>query len=102
MIDPSIVSEKDEVGKDETRTVEIKQPTKEMPAVTDEVINAYNTGTLPAPEEAIAPQEDLGETREFDRIVYPNISEITEPSVDVSTYNTMNLQESLAESIKEL
>jgi DNA-binding transcriptional regulator YdaS (Cro superfamily) len=102
MIDPSIVSEKDEVGKDETRTVEIKQPTKEMPAVTDEVINAYNTGTLPAPEGAIAPQEDLGETREFDRIVYPNISEITEPSVDVSTYNTMNLQESLAESIKEL
>ncbi len=100
-IDPSIVSEKDEVGKDETRTVEIKQPTKEMPPITDSVIEAFNNNELP--------QEDLGETREFvprqpdpDEIVYPHISEIKEPSVDVSTFNTMNLQESLAESLREV
>ena len=100
-VDPSIVSEKDEVGKDETRTVEIKQPTKEMPPVTDSVINSYNEGTLP--EELKQPvEEDLGETREFDRIVYPNISEIKEPSVDVSSYNTVNLQKAIAAGLQEV
>ncbi len=97
MVDASIVNEKDEVGKDETRTVEIKQPTKEMPPVTDEVIASYNMGA--APQEI--PAEDLGQTREFEEIVYPHISEIKEPSVDVSTFNTMNLQESLAQSLRE-
>ena len=97
MVDASIVNEKDEVGKDETRTVEIKQPTKEMPPVTDEVIASYNMGA--AAQEI--PAEDLGQTREFEEIVYPHISEIKEPSVDVSTFNTMNLQESLAQSLRE-
>ena len=124
MVDASIVNEKDEVGKDETRTVEIKQPTKEMPPVTDEVIAAYNQNSATE-----TPAEELGETREFvpgempveekadnsdleeqnqepaerdfDEIVYPHISEIKEPSVDVSTFNTINLQESLAESLRE-
>jgi len=123
IVDPSIIAEKDAVGKDETRTVEIKQPTKEMPPITDSVIEAYTSGQ--AEEE-----EDLGQTREFvpgdisfavqttkeqegpeqeepaerdfDEIVYPHISEIKEPSVDVSTYNTINLQESLAESLREV
>ncbi len=123
IVDPSIIAEKDAVGKDETRTVEIKQPTKEMPPITDSVIEAYTNGQ--AEEE-----EDLGQTREFvpgevsfavndaesqsepeqeevaerdfDEIVYPHISEIKEPSVDVSTYNTINLQESLAESLREV
>jgi len=123
IVDPSIIAEKDAVGKDETRTVEIKQPTKEMPPITDSVIEAYANGQ--AEEE-----EDLGQTREFvpgevsfavndtesqgepqqeepaerdfDEIVYPHISEIKEPSVDVSTYNTINLQESLAESLREV
>ena len=100
-VDPSIVSEKDEVGKDETRTVEIKQPTKEMPPVTESVINSYNEGTLP--EELKQPvEEDLGETREFDRIVYPSISEIKEPSVDVSSYNTVNLQKAIAAGLQEI
>ncbi len=124
MVDASIVSEKDEVGKDETRTVEIKQPTKEMPPITDAVIEAYTQN------KAAQEEEDLGQTREFvpgevsfaaentdaaqeqvqedpaerdfDEIVYPHISEIKEPSVDVSTFNTMNLQESLAESLREV
>ena len=123
IVDPSIIAEKDAVGKDETRTVEIKQPTKEMPPITDSDIEAYVNGQ--AEEE-----EDLGQTREFvpgevsfavnnpesqeetaqeepaerdfDEIVYPHISEIKEPSVDVSTYNTINLQESLAESLREV
>ncbi len=100
-VDPSIVSEKDEVGKDETRTVEIKQPTKEMPPVTESVINSFNNGTLP--EAAQQPiEEDLGQTREFDKIVYPNISEIKEPSVDVSTYNTVNLQKAIAAGLQEV
>lgn len=100
-VDPSIVSEKDEVGKDETRTVEIKQPTKEMPPVTESVINSFNEGTLP--EAAQQPiEEDLGQTREFDKIVYPNISEIKEPSVDVSTYNTVNLQKAIAAGLQEV
>ena len=100
-VDPSIVSEKDEVGKDETRTVEIKQPTKEMPPVTESVINSYNEGTLPEAEQQPI-EEDLGETREFDRIVYPNISEIKEPSVDVSSYNTVNLQKAIAAGLQEI
>ncbi|MCR5672032.1 MAG: hypothetical protein K6G10_13585 [Butyrivibrio sp.] len=156
MVDASIVSEKDEVGKDETRTIEIKQPTKEMPPITDEVIAAYNNGEL-QPEA----EEDFGETREFvpgeegfgpiveeepaddtgfieggdttvfapvadttpvtdtapvaeepapveqpdrdlDEIVYPHITEIKEPSVDVSAFNTMNLQETIAESLRQV
>ena len=147
IVDATIVSEKDEVGKDETRTVEIKQPTKEIPPVTDEVIEAYNRGEIP-------PEEDLGETREFVpgnvqeaaavmeeqqpseyaqqdqqnaypeqpmeepvqdevpaeeparrdpyEIVYPHISEIKEPSFDVSSFNTTNLQAALAEGLKEV
>jgi len=143
VVDASIVSEKDEVGNDEARTVEIKQPTKEIPPVTDEVIEAYNRGELP-------PEEDLGETREFVaseyrneqeaaeqpaneqitdeqtleesasleaspeaakeepakrdpyEIVYPPISEIKEPSFDVSSFNTTNLQEALAEGLREV
>ncbi len=125
IVDASIVNEKDEVGKDETRTVEIKQPTKEMPPITDDVIAAYKEGKA----ETDSTQEGLGETKEFvpgevsfatrqedsdlkeqkeeprerdyDEIVYPHISEIKEPSVDVSTFNTINLQESLAESLRE-
>ncbi|WP_022766866.1 hypothetical protein [Butyrivibrio sp. XPD2006] len=100
-VDPSIVSEKDEVGKDETRTVEIKQPTKEMPPVTESVINSFNEGTLPEAEQQPI-EEDLGQTREFDKIVYPNISEIKEPSVDVSTYNTVNLQKAIAAGLQEI
>ncbi|WP_024866125.1 tetratricopeptide repeat protein [Butyrivibrio sp. FCS014] len=138
IVDATIVSEKDEVGKDETRTVEIKQPTKEMPPVTDEVIEAYNRGEVPQ-------EEDLGETREFNpsdyhneaagpepelqeqpreeapaeevpseepqeepakrdpyEIVYPPISEIKEPSFDVSSFNTTNLQAALAEGLREV
>ena len=123
IVDPSIIAEKDAVGKDETRTVEIKQPTKEMPPITDSVIEAYANGQA-------TDEEDLGQTREFvpgevsfavnntedqaeaeqeepaerdfDEIVYPHISEIKEPSVDVSTYNTINLQESLAQSLREV
>ncbi len=102
-VDKSVILEKDkdQIGTDETRTVEIKQPTKEMPPVTDEVINAYNQGELPAEE----PQEqpiDEQPTRDMDQIVYPHISEIKEPSVDVSAYNTINLQEALAENLKEV
>ena len=123
IVDKSIVSEKDEVGKDETRTVEIKQPTKEIPKVTDQMLAGYN-----AQSHVHEVEEDLEETREFvpgeisfasaakepepgkeepkerdfDEIVYPHISEIKEPSVDVSTYNTINLQESLAESLREV
>lgn len=123
IVDKSIVSEKDEVGKDETRTVEIKQPTKEIPKVMDQMISGYN-----AQSHVHEVEEDLEETREFvpgeisfasaakepepgkeepkerdfDEIVYPHISEIKEPSVDVSTYNTINLQESLAESLREV
>ncbi len=133
MVDPSFVNEKDEVGKDETRTVEIKQPTKEMPPVTDADIAAYNEARTRGEEI----EEDLDETREFvpgevsfaanepevapeaeeepyeeaaqeapverdpDEIVYPHISEIKEPSYDVSSFNTVNLQESLAESLRE-
>ncbi len=106
IVDKTIVAEKDEVGKDETRTIEIKQPTKEIPPVTDEMIQSYNEGTLPKEQQEAVPevqiQENLGETREFDKIVYPHISEIKEPSIDISTYNTMNLQESLAESLREV
>ncbi len=124
MVDASIVNEKDEVGKDETRTVEIKQPTKEMPPVTDEVIAAYNQnsatettaeklgetrefvpGEMPVEEKAdnsdLEEQNQEPAERDFDEIVYPHISEIKEPSVDVSTFNTINLQESLAESLRE-
>ncbi len=127
IVDKSIITEKDEVGRDEARTVEIKQPTKELPPV---------NGDLSAPSmvnrQLKAPEDELGQTREFKasdmprqtharpvtaptqpeedkpvrrdpyEIVYPHISEIKEPSVDVSTYNTMNLQESLAESLREV
>ncbi len=126
IVDKSIVSEKDEVGKDLTRTVEIKQPTKELPQLSDDVMRINDQETRIAD-----PVNELGETKEFtpgdlaslhvaqhpetaenkeeqaperdpDEIVYPHISEIKEPSVDVSTYNTMNLQESLAESLREV
>ncbi|SDA70561.1 hypothetical protein SAMN02910275_02286 [Butyrivibrio sp. INlla18] len=100
-IDKSIIVDKDEVGTDEPRTVEIKQPTKEMPPVTDEVIQEYNNGAYqPQQEPAYDTLPTDQPTREMDRIVYPHISEIKEPSVDVSDYNTMNLQEALAENLK--
>ncbi|MBO6240468.1 MAG: hypothetical protein J6O61_06445 [Butyrivibrio sp.] len=109
-VDKSVVLDKalDQVGNDDPRTVEIKQPTKEMPPVTDEDIAAYNAekGQASAAEPAL--QEPYyatdistdSPTREMDRIVYPHISEIKEPSVDISAYNTMNLQEALAENLK--
>ena len=127
VVDKSIIAEKDEVGRDEARTVEIRQPTKELPDV---------NGDMAAPStvnrQLRAPEDELGQTREFKasdlprqsqampvtapsqpvedkpakrdpyEIVYPHISEIKEPSVDVSTYNTMNLQESLAQSLREV
>ena len=110
-VDKSVVIDKalDQVGNDDPRTVEIKQPTKEMPPVTDADIAAYNAS---AHEDSFAEQSQPAEetytsdissdspTREMDRIVYPHISEIKEPSVDVSAYNTMNLQEALAENLK--
>ncbi|RKM54970.1 hypothetical protein D6853_12115 [Butyrivibrio sp. X503] len=109
-VDRSIVNDKDEIGKDEPGTVEIKQPTKEMQPVTDEVINAYNNGEAvgeepaqyAAPTEGVdpvvaAPTQELADS---DKIVYPHINEIKEPSVDVSQYNTMNLQKALAEELK--
>ena len=124
-IDRSIVYDKDEIGKDEERTVEIKQPTKEMPPVTDEVIEAYNNGEAvadaqgPEHQEGLAGQQEPTEEQaavsepeptkdlsteervpDRDGIVYPHINEIKEPSVDVSAFNTMNLQEALAEEIK--
>jgi hypothetical protein len=121
-VDASIVSEKDEVGKDEGNTQQIKQPTKEMPPITDAVIKAYNEGgALPEEVEAYnvpeqAPieawqTEDAAEAEGAaeenaapaeDEIVYPHINEIKEPSVDVSAYNTMNLQEALAEGLREI
>lgn len=123
IVDPSIIAEKDAVGKDETRTVEIKQPTKEMPPITDSVIEAYANGqatdeedlgqtrefvpgevsfAVNGPDSDEEPQQEEPAERDFDEIVYPHISEIKEPSVDVSTYNTINLQESLAESLREV
>ncbi|MBE5823232.1 MAG: hypothetical protein E7308_04100 [Butyrivibrio sp.] len=123
IVDPSIIAEKDAVGKDETRTVEIKQPTKEMPPITDSVIEAYANGqaqdeedlgqtrefvpgdisfAAQTTEEQSEPEQEEPAERDFDEIVYPHISEIKEPSVDVSTYNTINLQESLAESLREV
>ncbi len=108
-VDRSIVYDKDEIGKDEPGTVEIKQPTKEMPPVTDEVINAFNNGeavneaqaqyAAPAGVDPViaAPTQELVDS---DKIVYPHIDEIKEPSVDVSQYNTMNLQKALAEELK--
>ena len=109
-VDRSIVNDKDEIGKDETGTVEIKQPTKEMPPVTDEVINAYNNGEAvneeqgqyAASNEAVdpviaAPTQELADS---DKIVYPHINEIKEPSVDVGQFNTLNLQKALAEELK--
>lgn len=96
-VDRSIVYDKDEIGKDEERTVEVKQPTKEMPPITDEAINAYNNGAQP--EEA-QETEAAKEPVDSDTIVYPHINEIKEPTVDVSAFNTLNLQEALAAELK--
>ncbi len=164
IVDPSIMAEKDEVGKDETRTVEIKQPTKEIPPVSDEDIAEYEQKRAEA--EARTSEEELGQTREFipgqmsfsfestadegkepaddtenqseegtdsgapesleeqpvdgavsddaqevaeapvlrdpDEIVTPHISEIKAPTYDVSNFNTINLQETLAQGLKEV
>ncbi len=101
-VDKSIIVDKnrDQVGTDENRTVEIKQPTKEMPPITDEVINEYNQKKGNSSHEPAFVEEQP--TRDMDQIVYPHISEIKEPSVDVSAYNTLNLQEALAENLKEV
>lgn len=96
-VDRSIVYDKDEIGKDEERTVEVKQPTKEMPPITDEAINAYNNGAQP---EATQETEAAKEPVDSDTIVYPHINEIKEPTVDVSAFNTLNLQEALAAELK--
>ena len=141
-VDPSIVAEKDEVGKDETRTIEIKQPTKEIPPVTEEDLQEYERrkamaqqaeedmeatrefvpgqlSFLPTDEEPAQEQqpeyvqetffEDTQEQQESapaerdpDEIVYPHISEIKEPSYDVSNFNTINLQETLAQGLREV
>ncbi len=95
-----------------------KQPTKEMPPVTDEVIREYNISrsAQPAQDTAIYnPQIEQGVQQPYqepvsddtkvyreDEIVYPQINEIKEPTVDVSQYNTMNLQETLAEGLREI
>ncbi|MBQ3796099.1 MAG: hypothetical protein II842_07420 [Butyrivibrio sp.] len=83
-----------------------RQPTKEMPPITDEVIKAYNEGQpLPVeetlPEESVV-QETVANEPNPEEIVYPHINEIKEPSVDVSAYNTMNLQETLAAGLREI
>lgn len=95
-----------------------KQPTKEMPPVTDEVIREYNISrsAQPAQDTAIynpqieqevqqpyqEPVSDDTKVYREDEIVYPHINEIKEPTVDVSQYNTMNLQETLAEGLREI
>ncbi|SFC83782.1 hypothetical protein [Butyrivibrio sp. YAB3001] len=104
-----------------------KQPTKEMPPVTDEVIRAYNAGEYNGYEEQqhqdvvsyqnyVEPQYETDATGQYvpeseqnpeqvqyeEQIDYPHINEIKEPSVDVSAYNTMNLQETLAQGLKDI
>ena len=97
-----------------------KQPTKEMPPVTDEVIREYtmsrnvpqesepvqDTIVYGEPVSEVATEPEMAEAPVqepvADTIVYPHITEIKEPSVDVSAYNTMNLQEALAEGLKEI
>ncbi len=155
-VDASIVLEKDEMGRDEDQAYKVKQPTKEMPPITEEVIRAFNAGEA-VPEDAqvqgAEPEKEqdfdatkvmpsLGHSAELygnvqtpvseeatqdssyitqdtivvtdrskelqrpqadaDGIVYPHITEIKEPSVDVSDYNTLNLQEALAEGLREI
>ncbi len=92
-----------------------KQPTKEMPPVTDEVIREYtmsrNIPQEPVQDTVVYEGQEPSEVQETaepvqsaspDTIVYPHINEIKEPSVDVSAYNTMNLQETLAAGLKEI
>ncbi len=85
---------------------DVKQPTKEMPPITDEVIKAFNegnyTGQIPASEPAQAQSYAAAEQPQEDEIVYPHIAEIKEPYVDISAYNTMNLQETLAAGLAEI
>ncbi len=132
-LDASIVAEKDEVGRDESNTIEIKQPTKEMPPVTDEDIKTYNMGEYrketqedTSDLDEVSEEENLAASNnvqiqdtdsdlygdnnvqeqaepEYDpyQIRYPHITEIKEPSVDVSDYNTINLQETLAQGLRE-
>ncbi len=142
-IDASIVSEQDEMGRDEEQANKVKQPTKEMPPITDEVIRAYNAGEpIPEPpvtqvlpdtaemeaaienpyqqqepyqqdvpyqqeesyqsEESYQQEEPYQQEASVGEIVYPHINEIKEPSVDVSDYNTQNLQEALKEGLREI
>ncbi len=105
-------SEQDAVN--ESVTADTKQPTKEMPPITDEVIRAYNEGQPVTEEQSqeeaapvySVPQETLvypeKEPEPEAEISYPPINEIKEPSVDVSAYNTMNLQETLAAGLREI
>ncbi|MCR5556098.1 MAG: hypothetical protein K6F75_00870 [Butyrivibrio sp.] len=90
-----------------------KQPTKEMPPITDEVIKAYNDGQSMPETDQSEPQYESQVSQETivypgrevapePEINYPPIHEIKEPSVDVSAYNTMNLQETLAEGLREI
>ncbi|WP_026651371.1 hypothetical protein [Butyrivibrio proteoclasticus] len=148
--EPAQEAEETLVVEDLDAPVEPKQPTKEMPPITDEVIREYNmtrdtakaapvseepvyqepvyqepvyeeqTYEEPVPEDPVYEDTYVGDgMREIgavtgdvtadsepeaseDNIVYPHISEIKEPSVDVSAFNTMNLQEALAEGLKEV
>ena len=87
-----------------------KQPTKEMPPVTDDVIRAFNEGNYSGQmsegeQNYAAPEQDAGAVSYApteEEISYPHITEIKEPSVDISAYNTMNLQETLAAGLAEI
>ncbi len=107
IVDETAEPKAQEETKTEPGAVDAKQPTKEMPPITDEVINAYNAGQ-PLPIEEPVQEEPVNNdavaqviTPESE-IAYPPISEIKEPSVDVSAYNTMNLQETLAAGLREI
>ncbi len=97
----------------DTVTADTKQPTKEMPPITDEVIKAYNDGQGDAEtaqqesDPALAVHQETLIYPEREQVTeaeinYPPINEIKEPSVDVSAYNTMNLQETLAAGLREI
>ena len=56
-VDATIVNEREEVGKDEGNTAQIKSPTKEMPPITDEVLKTYNF----ARNSGVQQSADIGE-----------------------------------------
>ena len=113
MMEEPVVQPEQQEAASEPVSTDTKQPTKEMPPITDEVIKAYNNGQ-PVSEadqsepqyESSVPQETIvypgREAAPEPEINYPPIHEIKEPSVDVSAYNTMNLQETLAAGLREI